>query len=61
MVKLSKTRKGFTLVEMVLVIVIISMVVWFSVSGFISKARVATSKIDSHNQVVESVTAEIPA
>ena len=62
MVRLHKTKKGFTLVEMVLVIaiiVILAMVVFFSVASFLGKAQSATSSIKKHNEAVSTVTAEI--
>lgn len=60
--KIIKSRKGFTLVEMVLVIaiiVILAMVVFFSVASYLGRAQSATSSMKEHNDVVESVTAEI--
>ncbi len=60
--KINKSRKGFTLVEMVLVIaiiVILAMVVFFSVASYLGRAQSATSSMKEHNDVVESVTAEI--
>ncbi|MBO7563407.1 MAG: type II secretion system protein [Clostridiales bacterium] len=64
MVKLHKTKKGFTLVEMVLVIailVILAMVVWFSVSAYLGKAKSATSKMNAYYDNVNDVTAAIDA
>lgn len=63
MVRLNKTRKGFTLIEMVVVIaivVILSVVVWYSVSAYLGRAKSATSMMNRHIDAVESVTAEIP-
>ena len=62
MQKINKSRKGFTLVEMVLVIaiiIILAVVVYFSVASYLGKAQSATSSIKEHNDAVESVTAEI--
>ena len=62
MKKIQKNRKGFTLVEMVLVIaiiVILAAVVFFSVAQYISKAKSATSSIKEHNEQIDTVTAEI--
>jgi len=64
MVKLHKTKKGFTLVEMVLVIailVILAMVVWFSVSSYLGKTRSATEKMEAYVKNVGDVTAQIDA
>ncbi len=64
MKKIQKNRKGFTLVEMVLVIaiiVILAAVVFFSVADYLNKAKKATSKIKEHNSAIEVVTAEINA
>jgi len=62
MKKIQKNKKGFTLVEMVLVIaiiVILAAVVFFSVADYLNKAKSATSKIEEHNSAIEEVTAEI--
>ncbi len=62
MKKIQKNKKGFTLVEMVLVIaiiVILAAVVFFSVADYLNKAKSATSKIQEHNNAIEEVTAEI--
>ena len=62
MVKLHKTKKGFTLIEMVLVIaiiVILAMVILFSVASYLGKAQSATSSIKEHNDQIDTVTAEI--
>ena len=62
MKKIQKSKKGFTLIEMVLVIaiiVILAAVVFFSVSSYLAKARSATAKIKSHNDAIIEVTKEI--
>lgn len=62
MKKIQKNRKGFTLVEMVLVIaiiVILAAVVFFSVTDYLNKAKSATSKIEQHNSAVNDVTSAI--
>lgn len=62
MKKIQKNKKGFTLVEMVLVIaiiVILAAVVFFSVADYLNKAKSATSKIEEHNSAIEEVTKEI--
>lgn len=64
MKKIQKNKKGFTLVEMVLVIaiiVILAAVVFFSVAEYLNKAKKATSKIQEHNSAIEQVTSEIDA
>jgi len=64
MKKIQKNKKGFTLVEMVLVIaiiVILAAVVFFSVADYLNKAKSATSKIEEHNSAIEVVTSEIDA
>jgi type IV pilus assembly protein PilA len=64
MKKIQKNKKGFTLVEMVLVIaiiVILAAVVFFSVSSYLAKARSATQKIKSHNDAIIEVTKAIDA
>lgn len=63
MVRLSKTRKGFTLVEMVLVIAIImilAIVVWSSVASYLEKAHQASSTIVEYHVAVNDAMAEIP-
>ena len=62
MKKIQKNRKGFTLVEMVLVIaiiVILAAVVFFSVANYLNKAKSATKSINEHNKAIEDVTKEI--
>ena len=64
MKKIQKNRKGFTLVEMVLVIaiiVILAAVVFFSVADYINKAKSATSQIVKHNAEIYEATAAIAA
>ncbi|MBQ5966465.1 MAG: prepilin-type N-terminal cleavage/methylation domain-containing protein [Clostridiales bacterium] len=63
MVKLHKTKKGFTLVEMVLVIaiiMIIAVVIWFTVSVYLNKAQSATESISEHNEAISDVLNAIP-
>ncbi|MBO4927331.1 MAG: type II secretion system protein [Clostridiales bacterium] len=64
MIKLHKSRKGFTLIEMVLVIaivVILAFVIVFSVHEYLDKAKSATSKMNEGKSIVESVTMDIDA
>lgn len=62
MKKISKSKKGFTLVEMVLVIAIICIlaaVLVLSVTEYISRAQKATSMIDANRVQVSAAVAEI--
>ena len=64
MKKISKSKKGFTLVEMVLVIAIICIlaaVLVLSVTDYITRAKKATSVINSNRDEVEAATGEIDA
>lgn len=64
MKKISKSKKGFTLVEMVLVIAIICIlaaVLVLSVTDYISRAKKATSVINDNRTEVSSAVAEIDA
>lgn len=64
MKKISKSKKGFTLVEMVLVIAIICIlaaVLILSVTDYISRAKKATSVINDNRAQVTSAVAEIDA
>ena len=64
MKKISKSKKGFTLVEMVLVIAIICIlaaVLVLSVTEYISRANKATSVINDNRAEVTSAVAEIDA
>jgi type IV pilus assembly protein PilA len=58
MKKISKNKKGFTLVEMVIVIAIIlilASVIIFSVSKFINAAKSAQGSVSQHNSHIEEV------
>lgn len=62
--KIQKSKKGFTLIEMVLVIaiiVILAAVLVMNVGTYLNKAKSATSSIDSHNDAISSVMGEIEA
>lgn len=64
MKKISKSKKGFTLVEMVLVIAIICIlaaVLILSVTDYITRAQKATSVINDNRAEVTSAVAEIDA
>lgn len=58
MKKVVKSRKGFTLVEMVLVIaiiVILAGVLVFGVAKYLSAANIATVSVSEHNSYIEEV------
>ena len=64
MKKIQKNKKGFTLVEMVLVIaiiVILASVLFFSVTDYLNKAKSAQQKISTHNDAINAATAEVDA
>ncbi len=58
MKKLGKSRKGFTLVEMILtiaIIVILAGVLSLGVGSYLSKAKAAASSGEMHNQSIKYV------
>lgn len=66
MKKIQKSKKGFTLVEMVLniaIIVILAAVLLFGVGTYLNKARSAASSIKQHNsstsEVVDAIDKEL--
>jgi len=62
MKKIQKTKKGFTLIEMVLVIaiiVILAAVLIMGVGGYLQKARNAAASVSAHNSAVNVVNAQI--
>lgn len=64
MKKVSKSRKGFTLVEMVLVIaiiVILASVLVMGIGTYLDKARAAASSATSHNSSISILVDEIDA
>lgn len=64
MKKISKSKKGFTLVEMVLVIAIICIlaaVLVLSVTEYIDRANKATSVINDNRTEVSQAVSEIDA
>jgi type IV pilus assembly protein PilA len=64
MKKIQKTKKGFTLIEMVLVIaiiVILAAVLVMNVGSYLNKAKNAASSVRSHNSSISIVTSVIEA
>ncbi len=64
MKKIQKTKKGFTLIEMVLVIaiiVILAAVLVMSIGSYINRAKNAASSIAAHNSSISGVTSAIDA
>ena len=62
--RLNKSRKGFTLVEMVLVIaiiVILAAVLLLGIGTYLNAANVAADSVTSHNDSVNYITNEIIA
>ena len=66
MKKIQKSKKGFTLVEMVLVIaiiVILAAVLVLGVGSYLNKAKAASSSISEHNsstsEVVDAIDKEL--
>jgi type IV pilus assembly protein PilA len=62
MKKIQKSKKGFTLVEMVLVIaiiVILAAVLVLGIGAYLKKARAAASSVKEHNSSVEVVNKAI--
>ncbi len=60
--KIQKSKKGFTLIEMVLVIaiiVILAAVLVMNVGEYLNKAKSATSSVEEHNSAISSVMDEI--
>lgn len=56
--KILKTRKGFTLVEMVLVIaiiVIITAIIIFSVGSYLNASNSAKASVSQHNSEINQV------
>jgi len=62
MKKLNKSRKGFTLVEMVLVIaiiVILAAVLVLGIGQYLNKAKAAASSVTNHNSSISILNSEI--
>ena len=64
MKKIQKSKKGFTLVEMVLVIaiiVILAAVLIIGVTQYLNAANAASKSISEHGSAVEYVVSAMPA
>lgn len=64
MKKIQKSKKGFTLIEMVLVIaiiVILAAVLVMNIGTYLSKSKSAASSVESHNDAISEVVQEIEA
>ena len=64
MKKIQKNKKGFTLIEMVLVIaiiVILAAVLIISIGTYLEKAHAAADLVSEHNLSVAAASAEIDA
>ena len=62
MKKIQKTKKGFTLIEMVLVIaiiVILAAVLILGIGGYLARADNAAASVSVHNSAIDSVTSVI--
>ena len=62
MKKIQKSKKGFTLVEMVLVIaiiVILAAVLLFGVAQYLNAANKAKNSISAHNSAIDDVTSKL--
>jgi len=64
MKKVQKSKRGFTLIEMILVIaiiVILASVMFIAVQGYLNKAKSAKAKVESHNFELDSLSVVIEA
>lgn len=62
MKKIQKTKKGFTLIEMVLVIaiiVILAAVLVMNISTYLNRAKNAASSVKEHNSSICEVVGQI--
>ena len=62
MKKIQKSKKGFTLVEMVLdiaIIVILAAVLLFGVTQYLNAANKAKASISEHNSAIDYVTGQV--
>lgn len=64
MKKIQKTKKGFTLIEMVLVIaiiVILAAVLVMNIGTYLGRAKNAASSVADHNATISEVVGNIDA
>lgn len=64
MKRINKNKKGFTLVEMMLVIaiiVILAGVLALSIGNYIARAQAAASSVSEHNGEISSAVSEVDA
>jgi len=64
MKRISKNRRGFTLVEMVIVIaliIILALVIFYNVVDYMNAAKGATKKLSEHNSAIGEGTSDISA
>jgi len=62
MKKVFKSKVGFTLIEMVLVlaiIVVLAAVVALQIGGYTQRAKNVASSVSEHNSVLDSVTEDV--
>ena len=62
MKKIQKSKKGFTLIEMVLVIaiiVILAAVLILGIGGYLARADNASASVSVHNSAIDSVTSVV--
>ncbi|MBR5359084.1 MAG: prepilin-type N-terminal cleavage/methylation domain-containing protein [Clostridiales bacterium] len=62
MTKLGKSRKGFTLVEMVLtmaIIIILASIIMLGIGTYLDSANVAADSLNEHNEYASSVATEV--
>lgn len=62
MIKLSKNSRGFTLLEMVIVIAIItiiSIVIFYSIKDYLDASKGAQKKVNEHNSVITYAAAQV--
>lgn len=60
MKKILKSKRGFTLIEMVLtiaIIVVLAAIIALGVGGYIQRADNAALSVSQHNSLIESVSA----
>ncbi len=64
MKKVRKSKLGFTLIEVILVVAILTIlaaVLILNIAGYMERAHNAASSLEAHNSSVSEVTAQIDA